>query len=260
MTTGQVLRAIERRLRHHPQVGPSVLRFEERLRTCRLVVDAQWRNHLTRELGACRTPEEFLSFARATLTPGQKDTEILRLAAFARERAPRVFCEIGTLYGGTHFFLSHAVPSLELTLGIDLLVRHKTTLRFLKKPGQRSFFRDDCSTSMPTLRWVARTLAGRPIDLLFIDGDHSDDGVRADFLAYRRFVRDGGLIAFHDICEDYRRRFGLQTEHYAGGVPALWKALRPHYEHHEFVESPEQDGFGIGVLVYAKDRPLPRDL
>lgn len=37
----------------------------------------------------------------------------------------------------------------------------------------------------------------RPIDLLFIDGDHSHAGVRRD-TAFCRAVKSGGIILFHD--------------------------------------------------------------
>lgn len=36
------------------------------------------------------------------------------------------------------------------------------------------------------------------IDLLFIDGDHSYDGVTADWEAYKRFLKHGSLVVFHD--------------------------------------------------------------
>lgn len=36
------------------------------------------------------------------------------------------------------------------------------------------------------------------IDFLFIDGDHSYDGVKKDFEMYSPLVRKGGIIAFHD--------------------------------------------------------------
>jgi predicted O-methyltransferase YrrM len=41
------------------------------------------------------------------------------------------------------------------------------------------------------------------IDLLFIDGDHSYDGVRRDFLAWTKFLRPGGLLLLHDVCPDH---------------------------------------------------------
>ncbi len=39
---------------------------------------------------------------------------------------------------------------------------------------------------------------GRPIDLLWIDGDHSFEGVQRDLLDWTPFVPVGGLLACHD--------------------------------------------------------------
>jgi hypothetical protein len=39
----------------------------------------------------------------------------------------------------------------------------------------------------------------KEIDVLLIDGDHSYDGVKADYDKYMPFVKDGGLILFHDV-------------------------------------------------------------
>lgn len=36
------------------------------------------------------------------------------------------------------------------------------------------------------------------LDLLFIDGDHSYDGVKADWDAYNRFLKPGAIVVFHD--------------------------------------------------------------
>lgn len=50
---------------------------------------------------------------------------------------------------------------------------------------------------------------GPPIDLLFIDGDHVYEAVRADFEAWWPRVRSGGLVMFHDYDERHPgvRRF-----------------------------------------------------
>lgn len=42
----------------------------------------------------------------------------------------------------------------------------------------------------------------RPIDLLFIDGDHSYEGCSADLRSWLGFVKPGGWIAFHDSGEE----------------------------------------------------------
>lgn len=36
------------------------------------------------------------------------------------------------------------------------------------------------------------------LDLLFIDGDHSYEGVKADWEAYKHFLKPGSIIVFHD--------------------------------------------------------------
>ena len=36
------------------------------------------------------------------------------------------------------------------------------------------------------------------IDMLFIDGDHSYEGVKADWENYKQFLKAGSMIVFHD--------------------------------------------------------------
>lgn len=47
-------------------------------------------------------------------------------------------------------------------------------------------------------RLVEDILEGEWVDFLFIDGDHTLDGVTKDFEMYGPLVREGGIIAFHD--------------------------------------------------------------
>ena len=41
----------------------------------------------------------------------------------------------------------------------------------------------------------------RPIGLLWLDGDHTVEGVRRDYEAWARYLRPGGLVAFHDALD-----------------------------------------------------------
>jgi cephalosporin hydroxylase len=93
-----------------------------------------------------------------------------------------------------------------------------------------------------TVEAVRRALDGRPADVLFVDGDHSPEGVRQDVELYGPLVRPGGLIALHDIVPG--------PEHAVGGVPELWSELKREQSasSSELVEDWQQGGFGIGVL------------
>ena len=49
--------------------------------------------------------------------------------------------------------------------------------------------------------------SGEPaIDFVFIDGDHSYDGLRQDWEAWSGLVAAGGLIALHDSCSSAARK------------------------------------------------------
>lgn len=54
-----------------------------------------------------------------------------------------------------------------------------------------------------TIKGVESLLQSRKVDLLFIDGDHSYLGMKADYENYIQFVRKGGVIAFHKYNEKH---------------------------------------------------------
>jgi predicted O-methyltransferase YrrM len=64
----------------------------------------------------------------------------------------------------------------------------------------------------------------RPIDLLFIDGDHSYDGVRRDWELFSPHVKECGLVVFHDTCWDRKSDPEWRREDMA--VPVFVDELR----------------------------------
>jgi predicted O-methyltransferase YrrM len=48
-----------------------------------------------------------------------------------------------------------------------------------------------------------------PVDLVFVDGDHSEQGVRADWEGWHGFVEPGGAVVFHDARESQEGGRGL---------------------------------------------------
>ena len=207
----------------------------------------------------CRTAGEFFSFISRVpgMPPHQKPGEILRFLDFAGTRSPANVCEIGTADGGNNFLLGQAIPSVKFMLGIDLFVRNKHRLLNYRRPGQELRYLDASSYAAETVEKVRRLLAGRTLDLLFIDGDHTYEGVKKDFVLYREYVCDGGVIAFHDIVGDYKTRFGRETGQRAGDVPLFWQEIKPLFPSVEFIEHCEQDGFGIGCIENREAVQLP---
>ena len=86
------------------------------------------------------------------------------------------------------------------------------------------------------------------IDFLFIDGDHTYDGAKTDFLRYGSMVREGGVIAFHDLMAPKNGR----QDHIQVG--RLWAEIQHcGYMTQEFWCGSDPDWGGIGVVYVQKD-------
>jgi predicted O-methyltransferase YrrM len=67
------------------------------------------------------------------------------------------------------------------------------------------------------------------LDVLFIDGDHSYEGVKADWDAYKGFLRQGSIVIFHDVgwAEGVQRVIEqdvVPATEKAGHLPNMWWA------------------------------------
>jgi predicted O-methyltransferase YrrM len=95
------------------------------------------------------------------------------------------------------------------------------------------------------LKKIKAILKDNKVDFLFIDADHSYEGVKKDFEMYSPLVRKGGIIAFHDIIPDYYAKLEIKP---VFSVYKFWNEVKEKYEHLEIVKDKNQNGFGIGVL------------
>lgn len=99
------------------------------------------------------------------------------------------------------------------------------------------------SHAAATLEAVRRRLEDK-LDFLFIDGDHSYEGVRRDFELYSPLVREGGFVAFHDIVPS-----GPAGQGDPGEVPVFWREVRERQDvEAEYVEDWNWGSCGIGVV------------
>lgn len=184
---------------------------------------------------------------------------------------PKIIVEIGTSYGGTlsRWFEIDSVEtiiSIDLVNGIhggkgcenrldlltdSLLQSNKTNKNFYAVNGD--------STEESTINLVQRILEDNKVDFLFIDGDHTFEGVQKDFNNYKKFLRSGSLVGFHDIIDsDFHRNNNCY-------VSTFWNSIKEKYQYKEFIytdqlmrsiiswdkEVYQYGGYGgIGVITY----------
>ena len=179
----------------------------------------------------------------------QNKSEILKLLKLLETRSPRLLIEIGTLNGGTLFLFSRIASANARLISIDLPGGiHGGGYPFWKIPlykhllceGRRVTLVRADSHHENTIHKVTNLLQGEKVDFLFIDGDHTYEGVSMDFHNYKQLVKPGGIIAFHDIV---RHQKDTQAE-----VDQLWSELKQVYPHDEFVANAKQEKYGIGVI------------
>jgi len=76
-------------------------------------------------------------------------------------------------------------------------------LRKFNFNGKIQFFDGDSKHTIPA--FFADTAHPQTIDLVFVDGDHSDEGARTDILNVIDHVSVGGLLVFDDITHPSHR-------------------------------------------------------
>lgn len=172
----------------------------------------------------------------------QIPSEITRLAQAVQAIKPRIILEIGTASGGTSLIWSYIASERVITCDLKDMSYQSPLFSRFPPPGSpcKVTLLSGNSHSPDFKARVARELNGAKADFLFIDGDHTEPGVTADYMDYKEFVRPGGLIGFHDIVESQPLPIN-QVYH-------LWKRLKPLARVDEFVNDPGQRGFGIGLL------------
>ena len=154
------------------------------------------------------------------LVPLHTDTSERERAALARLAAGRRrLAEIGVLQGvGTRILREHMAPGGVL-FAIDPFFRNRLGVSFHRWLARRHAG----GAARGELRWLemlsadaARdpALRAAPLDFLFIDGDHSWEGIRADWENFTPLLAPGALACLHDS----RERPGSDSERYTAEV------------------------------------------
>ena len=189
------------------------------------------------------------SILKAEIKSLQNRLEIKEFITLVNKIKPKIVVEIGTFRGGTLFLLSRFssedaliisidLPTWNLKAGYGILRSHLYRSFLLKNQKLHLLARDSHKTS--TFNEIKNILKNNPIDILFIDGDHTYGGVKQDFGMYSPLVKKDGLIAFHDIV--------VHSPDQGCHVNEFWNEIKKKYDYQEIVDDWDQKHWGIGLL------------
>ncbi len=184
------------------------------------------------------------------IEPKQNPTEIEACYQAVVGLRPARVLEIGTARGGSLYLWTQAAVNDAVIVSLDLpggayggayLECRAPFYQAFARPGQSLTLLRGDSHKPESLTRVTQIFAGKPLDFLFIDGDHTYAGAKADFLQYGPLVRPGGLIGFHDIVH--------RDDDRTIEVDRLWREISAHYEAQSLI-APSDAGrrIGIGLL------------
>jgi predicted O-methyltransferase YrrM len=131
--------------------------------------------------------------------------EAALLFRLARDVESGPIAEIGRFKGGSTMVFASALPvGVELwSYDFHVALRPDMPGPELDAELQAALERYGLEGKVHLLVADSRTAEPPPgeLELLFIDGDHSYEGARADFDRWSRFVRSGGHVLFHDAVD-----------------------------------------------------------
>lgn len=142
----------------------------------------------------------------------QKPEEFMKLMEFCLERPHETILEIGSGRGGTLWAWSH-LPNNKTVISVDLpggafggglSEDDRERIENWVDKEKNTFLCAMDSHDKNTRKEVIDTLnqyGDGFVDILYIDGDHTYEGVKQDYEMYSPLVRPGGIIILHDICE-----------------------------------------------------------
>lgn len=186
----------------------------------------------------------------------QNPIEIQKFSEFFVSLNCKNVLEIGTFLGGTFYTMCKLSNPDGKKISIDcpyviapgseeVKQKHNQIDEYLVKFAKNVVIIRDNSKSEECLEKLEKELQGESLDFIFIDGDHTYDGVKSDFINYKKYLKDGGYIAFHDI--DYpSSTISLGCEVYK-----FWNELKEEYD---FIEFKQGSFGGIGLVRVFKNK------
>lgn len=149
----------------------------------------------------------YLAWAVGAAAPETQTTDAERSCLEKHASGRRRLVEIGVWHGVTTRLLREAmVPGGQLT-AVDPFPRGRLGISF----AERIAHHEVGHASGGAVRWLrvtgeAAAIGHEPIDFIFIDGDHSAEGLLGDWHAWKPLILPGGVVALHDSRSTSARR------------------------------------------------------
>lgn len=189
-------------------------------------------------------PNKKIEFGRFLV---QKPNEWMDYINFLKDYRPFNRClEIGAWAGGSFIGISQVSESnaefiiLDINHGPYCDTNSKIkALNIIKKDNQIIHYIHESSQYNETVEKVKKILNKNEFDYIFIDGDHSYDGIKNDFENYFPLLKSNGIFTLHDTKTSHVERIKVKD---------FWNEIKSNYIHYEFYDESDSWG-GIGVVV-----------
>jgi predicted O-methyltransferase YrrM len=126
-------------------------------------------------------------------------------------KSPDVIVELGVDYGYSTFVFAKALQGTSGKIyGIDLFIGDEHAGARDTYAGVMDNIHQHSLTNIEIIIGDFTTVSqtwDKPIDILHIDGLHTYEAVKNDFTCWSKFVKDDGVILFHDIAVPH---FGIK--------------------------------------------------
>jgi predicted O-methyltransferase YrrM len=182
----------------------------------------------------------FLCEKSGDLKLQQVPEEYSRIILEVQKRSPKSYLEIGIGNGGSWMTFSYINRgSLKISHSVDNLAYYQA---INQKVEEIEFISDFLSSEIEEVRFFNSRSSEYLLkcetkyDVIFIDGDHSYEGVKSDYLNCLPLVNEGGIMIFHDIVS-----IG------APGVVKFWNEFKNKHKNKEFIYS---NTCGMGIFYF----------
>lgn len=179
----------------------------------------------------------------------QHEKEYIPYLHWVKSVAPTSYIEIGVARGDTFHDTVSLMPYGSRAVAVDYPMKTwglENSREYLERAAddlrEKGYAIDLIFGDSMSFEVIERVRANDMFDLCFIDGDHTYQGVYADYDNYGLFSR---YIAIHDIADHMRpNNRGEVIE-----VPIFWNEVKQNKRYLEFVDKDQKHPMGIGVLL-----------